>query len=853
MKLYITSLKELLFSLIILFNSFLCYTQNSYNTVIKGKVIDAKTRAAMPFVSIILENTPVGALSDSTGRYSISTSKTAYKITFSFLGYLPESHIVTPGRVQTINVELTNSSVELGEVRVKATRQAYSNKNNPAVRLIEEVIKHKGSNRKESLDYYQYEKYEKIVIALSNISDKFEKLKLFSKFHFIFDNVDTTRIDGMDDLPLFIKEKRSSYYSRQNPKSDIEIIHGDKTINFEEYVDSKGLTANLNYLYQNINIYDNEIFFMSNKFLSPVASSAPILYRYFIQDTSIVENVRCIKLFFEPRNPSDFLFHGFLYITDDNNYSIRKIDMSFNKHINIDWIKDARIIQDFKEVGDKTWLLSRDEIAVDFGVTKGLPGVLGKRTVTYNDYVVNKSIPDSIFKGPVKVWEKEAYNRNAAFWESARNPPLDYSEKNLYTIIDSVKKVPAFKRYAKLVVLLGTNFLELGKFEIGPDVSFLSFNTIEGNRFRMGGRTTTDFSKSIYFESYLAYGSRDKQYKYKFLTTWSLSKKSIYRFPVKSIRLSYQYDTQIPGQNLLASASDNLFYSFKRGVNDKMYYIRTFGIDNMNEFENHFSYDLGYSFAREIPAGNLFFTSNSDLPHVNEVPFLQISEAYLNLRYAPKEEFYQGKIYRDWIPSKFPVLGLSYIMGSKYLGNDYNYQKLAFTISKRFYLSIVGYTDISAEAGKIFGKVPFPLLIIHNANQSFAYELNSFNMMNFMEFVSDQYVSLQINHSFNGFFFNKIPLLKRLKLREVMTFKALYGSLSNRNNPDLNPDLFKFPSDVNGIPLTYTLGRKPYIEASVGVSNIFKLFRVDIIKRITYLNNPNVTSLGLRVMFKLDF
>lgn len=829
------------------------YSQSSYNTSISGKVIDAKTRAPLPFVSVILDNTTVGTVTDNKGMYSILTSKTAYKITYSFVGYESESRIVTPGRTQVINAELSNTSVELGEVQVKATKKNYSNKNNSSVELIEKVIKHKTANRKESLDYYNYEKYEKIVFALSNISDKFERSPLFSNFHFIFDNVDSSRIDGKDDLPLFIKEKQSSCFYRKTPKAEKEIIHGEKTINFDEYIDSKGLTANINYLYQNINIYDNDIFFMSNRFLSPVALTAPVLYRFYIQDTALVEDVRCIKLFFEPRNPADFLFHGFLYITDDSTYAIRKIDISLNKKINIDWIKDVRIIQDFKELAEKTWLLSKDEVAVDFGVTQGLPGILGRRTVSYNDYSINKAIPDSIFKGPDKVWDKDAHNKNTMYWESVRKPPLGNSEKNLYGIIDSVKKVRSFKRDAKVLVLLGTNFLELGKVEIGPDVSFLSFNSIEGTRIRFGGRTTPDFNKSLYFESYVAYGFHDKQYKYNFITSYSLSGKSVYKFPVKSIRISYQYDTQIPGQQLLASASDNLFYSFKRGVNNKMFYNRTFGLEHINEFENHFSYDVGYSFTRQIPAGNLYFTKENILPLVSEVPFLQISEAYLKLRYAPKEEFYQGKEYRDRIPSKYPVIQLGYTIGTKLLGNDYNYQRLGMGIGRRFYISIVGYTDVSMEAGKIFGKVPFPLLFIHNANQSYAYEASSFNMMNFMEFVSDKYISLVIDHSFNGFFFNKVPLLKKLKLREVMTFKALYGGLSNLNNPDLQPDLLKFPTDNNGIPLTYTLGRKPYIEASVGVSNIFKLFRVDLIKRFTYLQNPNVTSLGVRVQFKLDF
>lgn len=828
-----------------------CYSQNSYNTIVQGKVTDAKTKEPIPFVSVLLENTTVGTVTDDKGMYRIVTSKTAYRVTFSFLGYEPESRIIAPGRIQNINIELIGSAIKLGEVHV-TPKKKYSNKNNPAVELIENVIKNKSLNRKESLDFYNYKKYEKIVFALSNISNRFEQMKLFSKFHFIFDNVDTSRIDEKDDLPLFIKEKESDLYFRKKPESQKEIIKGEKTINFEEYIDSKGLTANIHYLYQDINIYDNEIFFMSNKFLSPIASTAPVLYRYYITDTTTFDSVKCIKLFFEPRNPSDFLFHGFLFITADDKYAIREVDMSFNKKINIDWIKDVRIIQDFNKIDDKAWMLTKDEISVDFGLTQNLPGVLGRRTATYNNISVDKALPDSIFKTADIFREKDAYEKDWRYWESVRNPPLDYAEKKLYGLIDSVKKVPSFRRKMNTVMLLTTNFLNLGKVEIGPDVSFYSYNPVEGSRVRFGGRTTPEFNKNIYLESYLAYGFYDQRLKYNLITTFSLSGTSIYKFPVKSIHLGYRYDTKIPGQQLDFSAPDNIFYSLTRGKNDKMVYNRTIDIGYMNEFENHFSYILGYSYTRQFSAGSLYFSRNDSLPQTNEIPSLRISEPYITLRFAPKEEFYQGKIYRTRVPSPYPIFQITWTLGSKALNNDYNYQKLEFGASKRFYLSIFGYTDVSAQAGKIFGKIPYPYLFIHNANQTFAYQKFSYNMMNFMEFVSDQYVSFQIDHSFNGFFFNKIPLLKKLKLREVVSFKGLFGSVADRNNPHLQSDLFTFPVDKNGIPMTFTLGSTPYFEASVGVSNLLKIFRVDLIKRFTYLGNPNVKQLGVRFQFKFD-
>jgi hypothetical protein len=830
----------------------LCYSQLINNTIIKGSVIDAKTREPLPFVYVTLENTSTGTVTDNKGNYNIVTTATSYKVKFSFIGYETVSRIITPGKIQTINIELMPLSVELAEVIVKPAKKSYSNKNNPAVDLIGKVIENKSRNRIEGLDYFQYNKYEKIVISLSNLQEDFKQPRAFNKFQFVLENVDTSRLDGRKNIPVYIKETQSDYYYRKNPKSDKEIIRAEKTIKFDEYVDNKGFSAKIKYLYQDIDIYDNEIFFLSNKFLSPVSAAAPLLYRYFILDTSLVDNVRCIKMFFEPRNPADFLFHGFLFINSDSSYAIKKIDMSFNKGINIDWVNDVRIVQDFEEIQEHEWLLTKDEVSVDFGISQNMLGLYGQREVYYNKYSVNEPIADTVFKGPDKITKLNEYANLPNFWESARLAPLTNSENALYNIVDSVKKIPAFRRRMEVVMLLTSQFVNFGKFEIGPVETFYSFNQIEGSRLRFGGRTTPEFNKRIYFDPYLAYGFRDEQFKYNLGVTYSLSGNSIYKFPVKSVRLSYQYETETPGLFFQYAAKDNILMSFRRGVDDKMFYNRTIRWEYLNELENHFSYTIGYNFTRQVPAGNLYFTTTDDLPKTNEIPYINISEAYFKLRYAPKEEFFQGKVNRYPVASKYPVIRFQGNFGLKNLNSDYDYQKFKFGISKRFYFSIIGYTDIAAEAGKTFGKVSYPLLFIHNANQTYSYQKYSYNMMNFLEFVSDQYFSLNIDHSFNGFFLNKVPIVKKLKFREVATFKILYGRVSNNNDPDLNTDLFKFPTNNDGSPLTFSLEQKPYIEASIGLSNILRILRIDLVKRFTYLDNPNVSSAGFRIQIRLD-
>jgi len=828
------------------------YSQKSDKTVVNGLVVDAKTGQPLTGTNVFFEKTTIGTITDTQGKYRIETLIPSDKIVFSFIGYETESRIVSKGEDQTINISLKLSSITLDEVKVNPGKKSYKNKNNPAVELIQKVIDNKDLNRKEKYDYLEYKKYEKIQFALSNVTEKFKERNLFGKFRIIFDNIDTTKRVGHNTLPLFIKESLSDHYYRKDPEATKEVIRAQKTINLDEYLDNKGVSANLDYLYQNINIYDNEILFLTNKFLSPIAKSAPVFYRYYIIDTLSVNDIKCVRLFFEPRNKSDFLFHGYLYITLDSNFAVRKIDMGINKNINIDWIQDITITQDFEQFEQKGWLLSKDEISIDFGILKNSMGLFGERTLSYRDYKINEPIDEKIFRGPDKIERLEPLANRADFWESNRYLPLSKSEKGVYTTIDSIKKIPAFKKRMNLIMLFTTDFLNLGKIEIGPDDSFYSFNPVEGSRFRFGGRTTLDFSKKITFDGYAAYGLNDKIFKYNAGVTYSLTPRTIYQFPVKYIKISYQKDIKIPGQELQFSQGDNIFLSFKRGVDDKFLLNRTFRSEYLNEFENHFSYLLGYTYTRQSTEGNLHFNTNEFLSLTNDVKNINISEFYLNLRYAPNESFYQGKLYRDPFPNKYPVIQLKYAVGSKSIYNDYNYMRLQLNISRRFYVSILGYTDVSFEAGKIFGKVPYPLLFVHRANQSYSYQKDSYNLMNFLEFVSDQYVSLNVDHCFNGFIFNKVPLLKKLKLREVVTCKILYGGLGRVNNPDFQNDLFKFPANNDGVPLTYTLESKPYVEASVGVSNIMKIFRVDLIKRFTYLNHPNVSDIGLRIQFRFD-
>ncbi len=852
MKLSFHNILFLFFMLTALSASVNSFTQVPGKTILRGTVTDALTGEPLPYVSVYLKGTAVGTLTDLKGKYIIETTVKATTLLFSFVGYQTESRDIYTGRDQTINMKLTLSSVALEEIIVRPAKKDYKNKNNPAVELINKVIAKKNENRPESFDYLEYKKYEKVQFALSNVNEKFISSRSTGKLGILFDNIDTTQRVGNRILPAFIKESLSEHYYRKDPQAVKDIVIAEKAINLEEFIDMKGLTAYLNYLYQDVNIYDNEILFLTSKFLCPIAETAPLFYRYYIIDTLPVSDLKCIRIFFEPRNNTDFLFHGNIYVTLDSAYAVKRIDMGINKNINIDWIQDIIIMQDFDRSDRKGWLLAKEEISIDVGVAKNSMGLYGQRTSYFKDYKMNEPISDLMFKGPEKIDLPDPAAATPQYWESNRFVPLTQTEKQIYVVIDSLKQLPAFRRRMNFVLFLTSGYLDLGKIELGPSSSFYSYNYVEGQRFRVGGRTSPDLSKKIMIEGYVAYGLNDQEFKYSGAATWSFTPRSIYQFPVKSLKVSYMKDIRIPGQELQLIQPDNLFFSLKRGVSDKYVMNNTFRIEHLNEFKNHFSYLVGYSFTRQLPVGNLWYNTMVYGPGEGQVDFLDISELYLNLRYAPNETFYEGKVWRTIYPSLKPVYNLKISGGNEFISNDFEYLRLQLNISRRYYVSILGYTDITFEAGKVFGRVPFPLVFIHRANQTYGYQRQSYNLMNFMEFVSDRYMALNFDYCFNGFIFNKIPLLRELKLREWVTFKVLYGGLLDNNDPDYHDELFKFPVDSEGTPLMYTLEKKPYIEASVGIANILNLLRVDLIKRFTYLDNPNVNELGVRIIIKID-
>ena len=845
--------KYLLLVLIILSSFFAC----AQNTIVKGTITDAATNQPLPFVAVSFLGSNNGVNTDEKGHYNLkSYNTTDQQLTISYIGYKAITRKIIIGKEQIINIKLVAEGKTLNEVLVRTARKVkYKNKDNPAVELIKKVIQNKDKNRAGSSDYVEYRQYEKLQFSMLDLPHSISENKLLHRYKFLIDNRDSTTLPGRSLLPVFLSEKISRNYYRKDPEVNKTIVEGSKIVNIINFVDNEGINTYLNRMYAQVDIYSNNIFLMTNEFLSPIADVAPTFYKFFITDTIVVDNVKLVSLSFTPRNGADLLFEGQIYITLDGNYAVEKAELFVNKNINLNWVRKMDVSLDYEKKADERYHLSKSYMTADFGVSKKVnQGIFGQRTLLFKDYVFDRPEPDSIYSGPEIKTLNTALQQKAQYWNAGRgSDTLSKTEAKAYKNIDSLQKMPAYKHTMDVVDLLTVGFKSWDKYEVGPINTFVSFNPVEGFRTRLGGRTTTGFSTRYYIETYGAYGFTDKQFKYLLNLSYAFNNKSIYTFPQNYIRASIQREIKIPGAEVAFSQQDNLFLSFKRGDDNKYLYNNYYKLDYVSELENHFSYNFEFKNWRQSPAGSLYFINQVNGVQ-NSLPDITTTELAAGFRYAPHENLIQGKLYRIPIPSKYPIISFDYRQGVKGLFNgEYNYQNMHLRVDKRFYLSQLGYTDVSVEGAYLFGQLPFPLLTIHRANQTFAYEPDSYNLMNFLEFVSDHYAALNIDHGFNGFFFNKIPLIKKLKLREFVTFKILYGGVRDENNPQTHPELFQLPVNAQYVAETYSLNGTPYTEGGVAVANIFKLFRVDLLERFNYLDHPNSPRFGVRVSAAVDF
>ncbi len=829
-------------------------------TVVKGSVIDAETKEALIFVNVAFVGTNVGIETDFDGKFELDSKFASDSIQVSYIGYETQTIAIEKGARQTLNVVLSPASMNLGTVVVEAKKRGYKRKNNPAVALIKNVIAHKDDNRIEAQDFYEYDKYEKVEFDLNNFNpEKMRKRRSFKKFQFLFDYVDTSELNGKPYLPFFIQETSSKVYYRKNTDTKREYREGVNVTGIEDYIDLEDFTTMMDILYDDINIYENDVRMLDLTFMSPLSPLANSYYRFYITDTAAVVNQNtCIKLSFMPVNKQNIAFRGDLFILKDSTYAVVKADLGITKQINLNFVEDLKLVQEFTQKNG-VWVLSNDKLILDFAVFKKGTGVFGKREVSYKDFVFGEEREDDIYSGTEQVAAADdAYKKDEKFWQSVRHDTLTVQEQGVYDMIDTLQKAPAFKTMMTILQLVFTGYKAVGPFDVGPIGNFYSYNPVEGLRAKIGGETNLKFNPKFLFAGYTAYGFTDTEWKYGGSFLYSF-KEDFKASPKHFFKFAYQHDVQLVGQRLKFSSSDNFFLSLQRGSRDKMLFYNRYKVEYFIESSNNISWDFTYTNAdQKAYGGTVLKYTDPDTQETAFFPSIRTSEIGLVFRFAPNEQYLNGRSYRVPVFNKFPVFRLTLNTGIEdMLGGDYTYGSATLNIFKRFYLSLLGSMRFEIEGGKYWGEgTPYFLLHLPRANQSFAYRSGDFNMMNYQEFVNDAFVWAGMEHYFNGFFFNKIPLLRKLKLREVVSFKAIYGQLSDANNPDKNPELIQFVEE-DGRSITYTLEEKPYMEASVGVMNIFKFGRIDMVRRLNYLQHPEIPTMfgvkGLSMRLKMSF
>lgn len=824
-------MKKYIFIVLFLFIIINPLVTSAQQTKILGHIRDSLTGEPIPFASIAFKNTNIGTTSDFSGNFSLQTHHDVDSLVFSCVGYQKMIIPVKKNSFQELDIKLASRAVNLSEVIIRY-------RGNPAERVLKKVIKNKETNNWRNNPSLEYEVYNKIQFDANNITEDFRNREVFKPFQFIFDYVDTSTINGKSYLPLFLSESISDFYYRKKPREEIEIIKATKTSGIK----NESLSQFTGNMYQEINIYENHMMLFEKNFVSPIANFGLNFYKYYLTDSAFIDSTWCKKIMFKPRRKQELTFTGHFWVADSS-FAIKEIDMRVNKDANLNYVNDMLIEQQFNKK-DSLWLPAEDKITIDFNLienNKKILGFFGTKTTSYKNYVINQPKTDEFYHSPTRIIITDsALDRSEEFWQSSRHDTLNREENNIYYMIDSIKNIPAFRTYVDIVKTVMLGYYIWGNFEIGPYIKTISYNDVEGYRFRLGGRTSNDFSTKLMLDAHVAYGTKDEKFKYGGGYIYMISKN-----PRRAFGNSYKYDIEQLGQSQNAFSEDHLIASFfRRNPLDKLSLVEEFKGYYDHEWFTGFSNTITLKHRQIYPAGKtrFEFLPQEESTRSYEKKSITTAEIEIGTRFAYDEKYLMGEFERVSLGTTYPVLELKYAHAVKGLwGSDYSYNRLQLSIKHWYNIGSFGWSKYILETGKIWGRLPYPLLKMHSGNETFIFDEYAFNTMNYYEFVSDNYATFYYTHHFDGFFLNHIPLMRRLKFREVVTFKTAIGSLEEKNQ-----NYSMFPPSLSQLS-------KPYAEAGVGVENILKIFRVDAFWRLSYLDNHRIRKFGFLASLQFSF
>lgn len=822
---------------------------------VHGMVTDSLSGEAIPFASVYMMQTQTGAQTDVDGKFAFVVNQKQGALTISFVGYKTHTVSLSFPLKKTLNVRLVPESYKLSEVVVKPGRERYK-KDNPAVRFVREMMDRKDANSPYEKDYFIRDRHEKTILALNNFTPEQQQKWLYRKFDFLKDYVDTAIVTGRPILPVSMRERLATDLYQKSPRVEKQYVKARQQHGIDDMLPKESLEMMLAEVFQDIDIYEPNIALFTNRFVSPLSSFGPSFYKYYLNDTTWVGGERCVDLTFVPFNSESFGFTGHLYVTVDSTYFVKRVVLNLPEKINLNFVNFLQIDQEFeRSSSDMTRLLSHEYITADLIGEEG-SGVYARREVTYaNHSFIPTDEQLAMYERPERIIESsDALSKEDEFWAENRLGEITPNENSVKNLMSQLRDNPIYYWTEKVLKILFTGYIPTSekapKFYYGPMNATISGNTLEGVRLRAGGMTSAHLNPHLFLRGFMAYGLQDQKMKYLAELEYSFDPKKEYanEFPIHSLRWHSEYDVNQYGQHYMYTNKDNVFLMLKRKPNDQLGYEAKHQLIYTHEYHSNFSWKAIARYHKYEATHLIPFERQLKMGGTELFNSINTSELELQLRYAPGEKFVQTQWNRYRVSRDKPIFGLTHTLGVKGLfGGDYTFNHTEASIQTRFWFSAFGYTDIILKAGKVWDKVPFPLLIIPNANLSYTIQPEAYALMTPLEFVTDQYCSWDVSYYLNGWLFNRLPLIKKLKWREVLTCRGFWGDLSAKN----------LPTPTNGLPLfpsgSGVMSHSPYVEMGVGIENIFKVLRIDYVRRLTYRGNLNGDDDGIRISLHMTF
>ncbi len=831
---------------------------------LSGIVIDAETGEPIPYASAIYKGHNVAKVSDVNGQFSIDRHA-GWNLTFSAVGYKEHIIAISEKTKNGLKIALKPDNQQLKGITVKAKRRRYSRKDNPAVELMRKVIAAKKQTDLKTHDYYQYNLYEKLTLGLNDLTPEQLEQKPFSKHPWLLDQVERCQYNNKLILPVSVDETVKRKVYRREPHAEKTYIIGQRSTGVNDLFQTGDIiNVVMKDVFTDVNLYDDQIRLLQYPFTSPIGKNAIGFYRFYIEDTLKIDRDTVIHLHFLPNNQQDFGFRGDLYILKDSTYHVRRCELTLPKKSDVNFVENLRVEQEFSKLENGEWVLTRDDMITEMKFAKFLKKAIVIRTTRLTDYDFSEQ-PKELYKGKqTEVKDAYAELRSKQFWNQYRQVELTKSESSMDTFLQHIKDLKGFKYFMFGLKALIENSIETGnpnKIDLSPVNTILTHNEFDGMRSRLSALTTANLNKHLFASAYYAHGWGSHKNYYNAELTYSLNAKEYlpWEYPKRTLYVGSTYDVCSPSDKFLPTDKDNFLLAWKWTGIDKMilYNRQRIGFDY--EWYGGLRTSLELKAEEYEACGKMSFRT-LDKPRIDyqgmdhHREFLRTTELKAELRYAKGETFVNSKERRVSVNRDAPVFTLSHTWGMRnVLGADYTTNFTEAKIYKRFWLNSWGKVDVRLKGGIQWNQVPYLLLILPMANQSFVIEDEMFNLINNMEFLNDRYASLLLSWDMNGKLFNRIPLVRRLKCREFIAINMLWGGLSDKNNPYLPQNagssrLMYFPEGCHVMDT-----HKPYAELVIGIHNIFKILQIEYVRRLTYLDLPTSEKWGIRYTFRMTF